>query len=91
MSERLYIKNGAPLKLSGDNVFDRNGRHVGRRRGNKIYAPNGRYAATIVGDRAVYRSTDSASVGSPFATSASAGSASADRAGSAMWGDEPFT
>ena len=87
----LYTKNGKPLTLRGDDVYDSSGRHVGRRSGNKIYAPNGRYAATIVGDRAIYRSTESAAISSSFAPNAStAGSAEANRAGTADWGDEPF-
>jgi hypothetical protein len=87
---QLHTKNGKPLTVSGDNIFDRSGRHVGRRRGDKVYGPDGRYAGTIVGDIVVYRSTDSASIGSPFASSARAGSAQATRAGSALWGEEPF-
>ncbi len=87
---QLYTKNGKPLRLSGDDIFDRSGCHVGRRRGKKVYGPDGRYAGTIVGDRVVYRSTDSATIGSPFAQRAGSGSARASRAGSAMWGDEPF-
>lgn len=87
---QLYTKNGRPLRVSGDDIFDRSGRHVGRRRGNKVYGPDGRYAGTIVGDRVVHRSTDSAAISSPFAPRAGTGSASANRAGSALWGDEPF-
>lgn len=87
---RLYTKNGKPLTVSGDNIFDRDGRHVGRGRGDKLYSPDGRYAGTIVGDTVVYRSTESATVSSPFARQARAGSALASRSGSAIWGDEPF-
>jgi hypothetical protein len=86
----LYTKNGKPLQVSGDNTFDRDGVQVGRRRGDKIYAPDGRYAGTIVGDRVVYRSTQSASRGSSFSPRRRAGSARANRAGSALSGDEPF-
>jgi hypothetical protein len=86
----LYTKNGKPLTVNGDDIFDRSGRHVGRRRGDKVYGRDGRYAGTIVGDTVVYRSTDSASIGSAFAPSARVGSAQANRVGSALWGDEPF-
>lgn len=79
----LYTREGKPLRLRGDNVFDRSGRQLG----TKIYGPD---AGTIVGDRVVYRSTDSASVSSPFAPRARSGSATADRAASAIWGDEPL-
>lgn len=86
----LYTKNGKPLKVRGDDIFDRSGRHVGRRRGDMVYGPDGRYAGTVVGDRVVYRSTQSASMGSSFARRAGSGSASANRAASALWGEEPF-
>ena len=33
---QLYTKNGKPLQVSGDDIFDRSGRHVGRRRGDKV-------------------------------------------------------
>ena len=89
--EYLYTKNGKPLVLDGDDIFDRNGRHVGRRRGKKVYGPNGRYAGTIVGDRVVYRRSDSASIGSSFARRARAGTARANRARSGIAGEEPFT
>ncbi len=87
----LYTKSGKPLIVRGDDVFDSSGRHVGRRRGDRIYAPDGRYAATIVGDRAIYRSTESGSVSSPFAPHIGVvGTAEASRVGTADWGDEPF-
>lgn len=63
---------------------------MGRISGNKVYSPNGRYAGTVDGDRVVYRSTDSATISGPFAPTVSAGSASANAAGSAVWGDEPY-
>ncbi len=86
----LYTKNGRPLQVSGDNVYSRSGKHVGRISGDTIYGLTGRYAATIVGDRAVYRSADSAStagVASPRASRV--GTAEASRVGSAIMGSEP--
>ncbi|GAA5108207.1 4-fold beta flower protein [Haloechinothrix salitolerans] len=85
----LYTKNGRPLQVSEPNVYSRSGTYVGRISGNKIYGANGRYLGTIVGDRVVYRSTDSASIGSPTVSAARAGSAMANGAVSAIWGDEP--
>jgi hypothetical protein len=85
----LFTKNGKPLQRRGDNLFSRSGKHIGRVRGRKVFGPDGRYAGTITGNRVVYRSTDSAAVGSPFAATASAGTASANSAPSAIWGDEP--
>lgn len=85
----LCTKNGRPLQVSGDRVYSRSGRVVGRIKGNKVYGTDGRYVGTVVGDRLVYRSTDSATISSPFAAGARAGSAAANRAGSGIGGDEP--
>jgi hypothetical protein len=85
----LYTKNGRPLRRSGNNLFSRSGTHVARVRGEKAYGPDGRYVGTIVGDRLIYRSTHSASIGTAFAPSSRAGSASANRVGTTQWGDEP--
>ncbi len=87
----LYTKNGRPLQVSGETVYSRSGTVIGRIRGNKVYGTDGRYVGTITGDRLVYRSTDSAGVGSSFSAANRAGSATANRVGSALWGDEPDT
>ena len=85
----LYTKNGKPLQVSGDIVYSRSGQVVGRIKGDKVYGTDGRYVGTIDGDRLVYRSTQSAGISSPFSVANRAGSARANRAGSAIWGDEP--
>lgn len=85
----LYTKDGRPLQESGDYIFSNSGVPVGRRRGDKVFGPAGRYVGTIVGGRLVYRSTDSASIGAPFAVASRAGSGRAHAAGAATWGDEP--
>jgi hypothetical protein len=85
----LYTKNGRPLQVSGDKVYSRSGKVVGRIKGKKVYGTDGHYVGTIVNDRLVYRSTDSAGIGSPFAAANLAGSARSNRAVSAIWGDEP--
>lgn len=85
----LYTKNGRPLQVSGDMVYSRSGKVVGRIKGEKVYGTDGRYIGTIVDDRLVYRSTHSASISSPFSAANRAGTGRANRAGSAVWGDEP--
>jgi hypothetical protein len=85
----LATKNGRPLQVSGDKVYSRSGIVVGWIKGEKVYGPDGRYVGTIVRDRLVYRSTQSATISSPFASANRAGSGSANQAGSAIWGDEP--
>jgi len=85
----IYTKQIRPLRLSEDDLFSRSGRRVGRVRGRKAYGPDGRYVGTIAGDHLIYRSTDSAKVSSPYASTASAGHASANPAATATWGEEP--
>ncbi len=85
----MYTKNGRPLQVTGDKVYSRSGKVVGRIKGDKVYGTDGRYVGTIINDRLVYRSTQSASISSPFSAANRAGTARANRAGSAIWGDEP--
>lgn len=86
---KLYTKEGRPLRVSGDKIFGPQGRQVGRIKGKKVYGPNGRYVGTVVGDRVVYRSTDSATISSPYAPSVTTPTAAARHVPSAIWGDEP--
>lgn len=85
----IYTKDGRPLKVSGQDLISRSGKHVARIRNGKAYGSDGRYVGTIVNDRLIYRSTNSATISSPFAPRASAGHAHANRAPAAAWGDEP--
>ena len=85
----LYTKNGKPLQVSGNTVYSRSGKVVGRIKNGKVYGTDGRYVGTIVNDRLVYRSTDSATISSPFSSANRVGTARANRVGSAIWGDEP--
>jgi len=85
----LYTKNGRPLQVSGNTVYSRSGQVVGRIKGEKVYGTDGRYVGTIDGDRLVYRSTHSSGISSPFSAANRVGSARANLAGSAIWGDEP--
>ena len=85
----LYTKNGKPLQVSGDTVYSRSGKVVGRIKNEKVYGPNGRYVGTITSDRLVYRSTDGASISSPFSAANRADSGLANASASAIWGDEP--
>ena len=87
--DMIYTKNGRPLKVSGQDLISRSGKHVARMRNGKAYGPDGRYVGTIVNDRLIYRSTNSATISSPFAQRASAGHTHANHAPTAAWGDEP--
>lgn len=84
----MYTKNGEVLQVSGDKVYSRSGTIVGRIKGKKVFGTDGRYVGTIVSDRLVYRSTDSASISSPFSAANRVGTAQANRCASALSGDE---
>ena len=49
----IYTKDGRPLKVSGQDLFARSGKHVARIRNGKAYGPDGRYVGTIVNDRLI--------------------------------------
>lgn len=85
----LYTKRGKPLQVYGDKVFSKSGRVVGRIKGSKVCGPDGRYVGTIVNDRLVYRSIDSATISSPFSAANRMGTSRANRIGAAIHGDEP--
>lgn len=85
----LYTKNGRPLQVSGNIVYSKSGKVVGRIQGEKVFGTNGRYVGTIVNDRLVYRSTQSATISSSFTSANRAGTARANRVGTAIWGEEP--
>lgn len=87
--DRLHTKEGRPLKVSGDDLFSRSGKHVARNRSGKAYGPDRRHVGTIVGDRLIDRSTNSTSSTSAFAARAHVGHASARRTGTAVWSHEP--
>jgi len=71
-------------------VYNPAGENFGQVSGDRVYDLRGRYRGTIVGDRLIHRSTDSAAVVSAsMSTANQAGSAQAHQAGSALWGDEP--
>lgn len=85
----IYTRDGEPLARRGDDLFDASGRHLARLRGAKAYGADGRYVGTLVGDRLVYRGTDSAGIASPFARRVGSPFARARAVGRAMIGEEP--
>lgn len=85
----LYTKNGKPLQVSGNKVYSKSGKIVGKIQEKKVFGTNGRYIGTIVNDRLVYRSTHSSSLGSSFSASNRSGTSRGNRTGSGIWGDEP--
>lgn len=58
----LYTKNGRPLQISGDKVYSRSGKIVGRIKDEKVFGTDGRYVGTIVSSRLVYRPSHCAAI-----------------------------
>lgn len=85
----LYTKSGRLLQRVGDQLHSRSGRYLGRVENGKVFDPGGRYCGTLVGDRVVYRTIDSAAVGAASLAAALAPSTGGSRKGSAVWGMEP--
>jgi len=85
----LYTKSGRLLQRIDNHLYSRSGRYLGQVENLKIYDPSGRYCGTIVGDRVVYRTIDSAATGAASLAGARPASTSANRKGSPLWGIEP--
>lgn len=90
MGSTIYTKNGRPVQVRDDAIWSRSGKYVGRLVDGRLYGPNGRYIATLDGDRLVTRSTDRAQVVGASGRLANIGGSGAARAGrSGIWGQEP--
>jgi hypothetical protein len=89
MATMLYTKNGVPIRQSGSDLFDCRGRQVARMHGNKAYGPDGRYLATLTGNRLVHRSADSVSRPFSFTPRHVVGFSVVSVVGVAISGDEP--
>ena len=85
----LYTKSGRLLQLVEDHLYARSGRYLGCVGGRKVFDLEGRYAGSIVGDRVVYRTIDSAAVGAASRLTACEATTRANAKGSAVWGIEP--
>ena len=85
----MYTKNGRPLQVSGTTYYSRSGQVVGRLRDDKLFGRDGRYVATVDGERLVYRSADSARIAPAFRAANRAARAMSNCARSSVRGDEP--
>ncbi|WP_194907030.1 hypothetical protein [Catenulispora rubra] len=86
----LYTKQGHLIRVRGDALYDTSGRQVGRLVEGKVYGPDGRYAATVVDDRLVFRASDSRRVSSPFVPRRVLPVSALKRLPSMILGEEPF-
>ena len=87
--EHLYTRSGRLLQLSGDHLHSRSGSYLGQVRDGKVFGPDDRYCGTIVGDRVVYRTIDSAARVAASAAPACAATTSGNHPGKSLWGQEP--
>ena len=85
----LYTRSGLLLQLLGSNLHSRSGRYLGQLQDGKVFDRAGRYGGTLVGDRIVFRTVDSAAVGKASEAAACPPSTHANRKGSGLWGIEP--
>ncbi len=85
----LYTKDGRALQRFRNYLFSRSGQYLGRIRRRMVYDPMGRYVGTIVGDRVVYRRTDSVRVIGPSSAVNWVATSRPDRPPAVVWGDEP--
>ena len=85
----LYTRSGRLLQRSGSDLHSRSGRYLGQLREGKVFDPDGRYCGTLVGDRVVYRTVDSARPSDASSVVARPASMLANRGGCSLWGVEP--
>ncbi len=85
----LYTRSGRLLQRLGDHLHSRSGSYLGQLRNGKVFDPDGRYCGTIVGDRVVYRTVDSAASSTASVAVVCPPSTQANRNGSSLWGIEP--
>lgn len=86
---QLYTKNGRPLQRVGDLLWSGSGTYLGAIQGRYVFSTSGQYAGTIDGDRVVYRTVDSARIGSPTIAAPRVGLAVVPAVPAAILGDEP--
>ncbi len=87
--DHLYTRSGQLLQRFGAHLHSRSGRYLGHLKNGKVFDPEGRYCGTIVGDRIVYRTIDSAATSDASTAEDRPATAGANRTGSSVWGINP--
>jgi hypothetical protein len=87
--DHLYTRSGQLLQRFGADLHSRSGRYLGHLKNGKVFDPDGRYCGTIVGDRIVYRTIDSAATSVASSADPRPATALANRTGSSVWGINP--
>jgi hypothetical protein len=87
--DHLYTRSGRVLQRFGADLFSRSGHYLGHLHNGKVFDSAGRYSGTVVGDRIVYRTIDSAATSTPATAADRPASTLANHTGSSVWGREP--
>lgn len=85
----LYTRGGRLLQRFGNHLHSRSGLYLGQLQNGKVFDPDGRYCGTIVGDRVVYRTIDSAASAAASVALMCPASSEANRKSAPLWGVEP--
>ncbi|WP_146080237.1 hypothetical protein [Pseudoclavibacter sp. RFBG4] len=85
---QLYTKNDRPLKRGGKLLLAGSGIHLGTIQCRYVLDTAGQHAATIDGDRVVYRTIDSARISGPTIAGPWVGLAVVNTVPAAILGDE---
>lgn len=89
MMHDLYTRSGRLLQRREDHLYSRSGAYLGQFVGSKVFDTEGRYCGTLVGDRIVYRTVDSAGAGAPSVADTCPTSDHPNHHGISLWGMEP--
>jgi hypothetical protein len=87
--DHLYTRSGRVLQRFGADLFSRSGRYLGHLHNGKVFDSAGRYSGTIVGDRIVYRTIDSAASSVATTVEDRPASTLANHTEDPVWGREP--
>jgi hypothetical protein len=87
--DEFFTRSGRLLQRSGNQLYSRSGSYLGQLWNGKVFDPSGRYSGTIVGDRVVYRTIDSAASVAASSSEMCPASTRANRTGISIWGTEP--
>lgn len=87
----LHTKEGHPIRVRDDEVYEKSGQQVGRLVDGEVYGPDGRYAATVVDGRLVYRADDARQVSRRFVPGRALPLNEIRQLPSLIRGEEPFT
>jgi hypothetical protein len=85
----MHTKNRRALQKAGTTLYTGSGYVVGRLRDSRLFDQDGRYVGTVVGDRLVYRASDSYKVAPAFTAAKCKARALGAVARSPVRGEEP--